>query len=294
MTQFDIFCRRKIFENQKINRRSSILRVGGQKQQRRDLKMKQKQWKDVKGFEGLYKVSSEGEVYSVRQKKIMKARPAGGKKGKAEYLNLTLRKDGKGYSKYIHILLAEAFLGLTDRMVVDHIDGNKLNNDLSNLQVVTQKQNINEYYDKLRKFELLQGYKNIETDEEQWANVEGFDNYEVSDQGHVRNKNTKRLLKPGNDGIVCLRQKGKDTTIAVRKLVANAFLYNEYGFVNPLIRHKNSDRSDCSARNLYFAPKNYKDYTLTDLRALRMIHRPNIHPLLIQYTSPFRYVETSI
>ena len=250
-----------------------------------------KEWKDVKGFEGLYKISSEGEVFSVRAKKIMKARLAGGRKGKAEYLNLNLRKDGKAYSKYIHILLAEAFLGLTEGKVVDHIDGNKLNNTLSNLQVVTQKQNINEYYDKLNKFAELQGYYNVDTGEEEWLPVKGFENYEVSDQGRVRNKKANRLLKADSNGVICIRHKGKNKAVAVRKLVADAFLFNEYKFVNPLIRHKNGDRTDCRARNLYFAPKNYRDYTPRDLREMRMSSRTNAPRMFIQFPSPFRFVE---
>ena len=62
---------------------------------------------------------------------------------------------------------------------------------------------------------------------EEWRTIKGFDNYEVSNKGNVRNIKTNRLLKiayqPSGYAIVSLRSNGKTRTSAVNRLVMNAF-----------------------------------------------------------------------
>jgi isopentenyl diphosphate isomerase/L-lactate dehydrogenase-like FMN-dependent dehydrogenase len=62
---------------------------------------------------------------------------------KAGYLVVSIyNENGKKY-KWIHRLLGEAFVeGRKEKYVVDHIDGNPLNNSLNNLQWITQRENI--------------------------------------------------------------------------------------------------------------------------------------------------------
>lgn len=60
------------------------------------------------------------------------------------YLKIGLWKNGKLKNKFIHKLLVEMFMGITidNRFtVIDHKDNNKLNNSLSNLQVITNRHN---------------------------------------------------------------------------------------------------------------------------------------------------------
>ena len=107
------------------------------------------EWKDIKGFEGRYKISNRGEIvrYSVvdeyedriinRKEKVIK--PSINNQG---YLKVGLNKDGKYYNRYIHRLIAETFIdNPLGKPCVNHIDGNKLNNNLNNLEWVTQKEN---------------------------------------------------------------------------------------------------------------------------------------------------------
>ena len=62
---------------------------------------------------------------------------------------------------------------------------------------------------------------------EEWRKIKGFDNYEVSNKGNVRNIKTNRLLKiayqPSGYAIVSLRANGMTRTSAVNRLVMNAF-----------------------------------------------------------------------
>tara|TARA_R110000823_G_scaffold84258_1_gene189647 strand:+ start:400 stop:897 length:498 start_codon:yes stop_codon:yes gene_type:complete len=101
----------------------------------------EEQWKDIKGYEGLYKVSSYGNVKSLRygKEKILKL----GSDGFRKQVNLYLLGTQKHHK--IHQLVAIAFLNHTPngyKLVVDHIDNNPLNNRLDNLQVITQRENM--------------------------------------------------------------------------------------------------------------------------------------------------------
>jgi hypothetical protein len=63
---------------------------------------------------------------------------------------------------------------------------------------------------------------------ENWMTVDGYDNYEVSDYGRVRNVTTERILKPRKSGnyyyTVGLYKQGKSKTITIHKLFGSAFL----------------------------------------------------------------------
>lgn len=93
--------------------------------------------KEVKEYIG-YTFTDCGKVYSYRKggKKEVK-----GAKDKDGYLKITL-VDGNGKFKYFrkHRLIAWAFLGYSNKQV-NHKDGNKTNNALSNLEYVTQREN---------------------------------------------------------------------------------------------------------------------------------------------------------
>ena len=100
-------------------------------------------WKDVKGFEGLYQVSNYGRVYSKITNKIMKP-----KIEKDGYYRLGLRKNGVRKFFRIHRLVALAFIPQEEyKPVVNHKDGNKLNNNVENLEWCTVSYNVKHAYD---------------------------------------------------------------------------------------------------------------------------------------------------
>ena len=105
-------------------------------------------WKDVVGYEGIYKVSNKGNVFSVERKDSM-GRECGGiilkpKYHRDGYLGINLYKNGKMKSKFIHRLVAEAFLpNQNNYLEINHKDENKTNNYVENLEWCTRKYNVN-------------------------------------------------------------------------------------------------------------------------------------------------------
>jgi len=100
-------------------------------------------YKDVIGYEGIYKVSNLGNIktfwYGNEKIKILSSDKNG-------YLHTGLSKNGLIKTRKIHQLVAEAFLNHTRcglKLVINHIDFNKANNKVENLEIVTARENSN-------------------------------------------------------------------------------------------------------------------------------------------------------
>lgn len=118
-------------------------------------------WLPIKNFPK-YEVSSEGRIRNAITRRILK--PGNNAKG---YLIVTLYRDGNPYTKKIHRLVANTFYdGQFDGLEVNHIDGNKTNNFIGNLEWCTGSENINHAYKTgLRKPPRMKKVKIIETGE---------------------------------------------------------------------------------------------------------------------------------
>ena len=95
--------------------------------------------KDIKGFEGLYGVTSCGKIWSYKSGKFLKPCKADG-----GYLNVCLSKDGKRKTFLLHRLVAEAYLRNPDNLPqINHKDENKENNCWWNLEWCESEYNNN-------------------------------------------------------------------------------------------------------------------------------------------------------
>lgn len=110
-------------------------------------------WVDIKGYEGIYQCSNYGRVRSLDRVvvnsigvnnnyngKILTGRLTG--PDRRQYLNVRLYKNGVGKEYRVHKLIFENFKHICKSgYVIDHIDNNSLNNNLSNLQCITIRDN---------------------------------------------------------------------------------------------------------------------------------------------------------
>jgi hypothetical protein len=89
-------------------------------------------------FDGKYSVTTEGQVYS----HVGKIKELTGKVSKCGYRIILLTVNGRRKYTSVHRLVAESFLDPANGRQVNHINGNKLDNRLSNLEWCTAKENL--------------------------------------------------------------------------------------------------------------------------------------------------------
>ena len=111
--------------------------------------MEATEWKEIPNFNGRYKINVNSAVFDNKNNRFINPHLMG--VPRANYLQVTLyKKDGNSpttkHTKRVHALMAITFLNHTygnRKIVVDHIDSDKHNNHLSNLRIVSMKENNN-------------------------------------------------------------------------------------------------------------------------------------------------------
>ena len=155
------------------------------------------EWKDIKGYEGLYQISNKGNVKSLgnnktRKEKILSPRKHSG------YFFVTLCKKGEKPKNFdIHRLVAEHFLLNPDNLpVVNHKDENKLNNNVENLEWCTFAYNtiysINE--GKPRKIICVETNEIFDSSEDVIRKMFDGKGYSSTIRGHLKGR-TKSAYK---------------------------------------------------------------------------------------------------
>lgn len=102
-------------------------------------------YKYIDGFDNKYIITKDGEVYSFKNKEKKKIKLSLCSKNKYTkgYYKCCLSHKGKRYYFMVHRLVAQYFVdGFFDGAIVNHKDGNTLNNNYQNLEWITQKENL--------------------------------------------------------------------------------------------------------------------------------------------------------
>lgn len=129
--------------------------------------------KEIKDFPK-YFVDNSGNVFSKKREKIKKLNPAISTNG---YMFVCLRKNNKTFIKRIHRLVAEAFiLNPDNKTEINHIDGNKLNNNIVNLEWCNRSENIKHAFNILKRNKI-------------WLNKFGKNNPHSKPVFQIKNKN---------------------------------------------------------------------------------------------------------
>ena len=138
-------------------------------------------WKDIKGYENLYKVSNLGRIKSLRRLVPLKngfrrikeriLKQTANNKG---YCVVSLNKSGDCNTFMIHSLVSIHFLNHKPNgrsgLVIDHIDNNPQNNKLSNLQIISHRENCSK-----DKYGYTSRYIGVSRYKDRWRAAIGYD-----------------------------------------------------------------------------------------------------------------------
>ena len=181
--------------------------------------MEQEQWKPIQEFNGEYEVSNLGRVRSMKRYKGVVGRIMPQTIQRTGYYAVTFHMNNKAYCRKVHRLVIEAFTPNPDNLpTINHIDGNKLNNHVSNLEWCTYQENM--------QHAVRTGLTHPHqwTDEERKQISERNKGQRVSDEQRVK---LSAALKGRSRPDVSARQKGKapsrkaiEASIATRKAKA--------------------------------------------------------------------------
>lgn len=199
--------------------------------------------KPIKNYEN-YLIDEKGNVYNSSTATYLK-----GSIGENGYRYYRLSKNGKKKMFYAHRLVAETYLdNPNDLPVVNHINGNKLDNQLSNLEWVTYSENTQHWKDMSTVTRCPTEYYTEDLEGEEWKE---FSNYLISSYGRIRHKDKNNILRPGKCcGYykVRLSENGICSDYLVHKLVYQIF--NEDYDPSKIIDHIDGNKLNNSVVNL--------------------------------------------
>lgn len=186
----------------------------------------------IDGKETNYTITTDGIITNIITNKQLK----GFKHSTSDYRVVQLTIDGVKKKFYVHRLVAETFLGKPkdNSMVVNHIDGDKTNNCLNNLEWVTRSQNsLHAINTGLTSRERPKAnYYEEDLPDEKWIKIKDYEDlYEISNYGRVKSFHSKqpRILKPathnGYEKVVLVKN-GNKKPIFVHILVFTHFIEN--------------------------------------------------------------------
>ncbi len=231
-------------------------------------------WKNITNYDK-YSVSNNGEIKNNTTNRILKYYIRNG------YKSVTLCKSNIKKTFNIHNIVAEEFLTkpLNNKYVVNHIDENKLNNNIDNLEYITYRENtIHSMTSKrsknLNSFNILD-----------FKVIPGYDNYMISNKGDIYSKILKRLccvniIPSGYHKIKLKSNNNIYKDIYIHILVAITYL-NYIPSIGYVINHKDGNKGNNDVNNLEIVT--HKE---------NMIHSVKINDKSI-YRRPVYYIDSN-
>lgn len=229
----------------------------------------------IDGKATTYFITEDGRLFNQKTKRWYKGTVRGG------YLSYDLTVDNKRHSKQAHRLVAETFIPNPDNLpIVNHKDGNKLNNSVDNLEWVTPTQNLNHAYATGLKPRTNGNNSRIKyeqnLEDEIWKPYKDTV-YMISNKGRARSTKTNNLMKGKlrRDGYIewCLTIDGKKGSYIAHRLVYETFC----GPIDQdlVINHIDGDKTNNQLDNLEMITKSENTlhgyYTLKTCKKIRKV-----------------------
>lgn len=198
-----------------------------------------------------YSVSTDGEIKNNLTDRVLKKHIRNG------YYAICLSNNNIKKTFNIHNIVANTYLDrniIDDKLVVNHINENKLDNRLSNLEFVTYSYNTKFSSNSAR----TKNQESFVLDE--FTNIPDFDNYMISKNGLVYSKFTKGLMKHQvlPNGYCKIKLKNNDNIYRdkyIHVLIATTYLDYKNNDNNLVINHYNGNKSNNTIDNLEIVTK---------------------------------------
>lgn len=203
----------------------------------------------IDNIETQYQVNEEGQIYNTKTQRFLQ-----GHIENTGYVSVNLKIGNKKKNYSLHRLIAQTFIPNPNNLsIVNHIDGNKTNNQVSNLEWVNQSEN-RKHAIRTQISNLAIGTRNIVDNiiDEDWKQYKDT-NYYVSIDGAVWNSKTKCLLKqtPNNSGYIrySLRINNQSVSKQAHMLVIETW-GNQLIKSGQVINHIDGDKTNNHLSNL--------------------------------------------
>lgn len=170
------------------------------------IKIMEEIWKDITGYEEFYKVSNLGNIFSISRNKLLKITLSD--KG---YPKVKLYKTNTNVKEFFnHRLVVQHFLeNFNPNLQVNHKDGDRTNNIITNLELVTCKENIQHAFRVLKRKGSNLGLKGDKSPHSIKITQYSIDNKFIKDWDCARD--VERVLFIANTNVLCCA-KGKRKT----------------------------------------------------------------------------------
>lgn len=240
-------------------------------------KSNQETWSKIKDLEHTkYLISTYGNIKNTETTYILE------KNYKSGYPTVLLTHQGISKTYKVHKLVAKTFLdNYDDKKVVNHIDGDKTNAKISNLECISQSENVKHaIHNKL--YIPNHGFgknKNNNNDIDEFLTLESkkipnYPNYSATYDGRIFNHNTERFMALSKmpEGYLRLNIKNNSgqKKFLIHRLIALTFIPNPKN--KPQVNHIDSNKSNNSVDNLeWITNKENREHALRQYQTLSIV-----------------------
>ena len=214
----------------------------------------QESWSKIKDLEYTkYLISTYGNIKNTETGYILE------KNYKSGYPTVLITHEGISKTYKVHRLVGKTFLpNYDDKLVINHIDGDKANSKLSNLECISQSENMRHAYN--TGLLVIPSYNNFEPNladeldfiKQKSKPIPNYPNYSATQSGKIFSHKTKKYIRGqiNNEGYIRLGLYGDngEKKFLIHRLIAQTFIPNPEN--KPQVNHIDNNKSNNCVNNI--------------------------------------------